>query len=102
MGGPLEWYGAIGTIIAAGLIASDLSRKITGWAFVLFVTVSVAWIAAGLLNDNRPIAIQNAAMLIVNGWGVYQYLLNRKKKRELELMQECAKQAQEKVEAETA
>ncbi|MCB2074595.1 MAG: hypothetical protein H6917_17840 [Novosphingobium sp.] len=98
MNDPLEWFGAIGTIVAAGLIASDLGRKATGWAFVLFVVVSLSWILAGLLTDNQPIAMQNVAMLFVNAWGVYQYLINPRKKKEIELTEQCAEKAKEKLE----
>ncbi len=100
--GPMEWFGAIGTIIAAGLIASDLGRKVTGWAFVLFVFVAMAWIVAGLVRPNYPIAIQNVAMFFVNAWGVWQYLLNPKKKRELEKLDELKEEAEQEVEAEVA
>ena len=98
MNDPLEWFGAIGTIVAAGLIASDLGRKATGWAFVLFVVVSLSWILAGLLTDNQPIAMQNVAMLFGNAWGVYQYLINPRKKKEIELTEQCAEKAKEKLE----
>lgn len=98
MDGPFEWFGAIGTIVAAALIATNLGRRVTGWAFVLFVAVSISWIIAGFLTDNQPITIQNAAMLLVNAWGVYQYLLNPKKKRELEIVEEYAEEVHEKME----
>jgi hypothetical protein len=102
MNGPLEWFGAIGTIIAAGLIATNLGRLVTGWAFVLFVVVSISWILAGLLSDNMPIAIQNVAMFFVNLWGVYQYLLNPRKKKEIQLAEECTIEAQKKLEEQEA
>ena len=44
MNGPLEWIAAIGTMLAAGLIAIDLGRKVTGFGFVLFCFVSITWI----------------------------------------------------------
>ncbi|WP_239805940.1 hypothetical protein [Croceicoccus hydrothermalis] len=94
----LEWFGALGTIAAAALIASDLGRRVTGWAFVLFTVVSVAWIGAGMLGNNTPIALQNVVMFFVNGWGVWQYLLNPKKKREIERTEELEQQAHEEVE----
>ena len=100
MTGFFEWFGAIGTIIAAGLIASDLGRKVTGWAFVLFVAVAISWIIGGLMGDNMPIALQNVAMFFVNAWGVWQYLLNPKKKREIELAEQCTVKAHEEVERE--
>src|SRR5690606_34620875 len=47
MNGPLEWFAAIGTILAAGMIAADLGRRVTGWAFILLVLISVAWVTLG-------------------------------------------------------
>ena len=41
MDGPLEWIAAIGTMMAAGLVAADLGRKVTGYGFVLFCAVSI-------------------------------------------------------------
>lgn len=100
MNGPLEWFGAIGAIVSAALIAADLGRRVTGWAFVLFVFVSVAWIAAGLLSQAMPLVIQNGLLLAVNAWGVWQYLLNPRKKREIELAEQCAVEAKQEAAAE--
>jgi hypothetical protein len=94
MDGPLEWFGAIGAIVAAALIAADLGRKVTGWAFVLFVVVSVAWVASGLQHRTWPLVIQNGLLLAVNGWGVWQFLLSRRKRREIELQEEIAERAE--------
>lgn len=94
MDGPLEWFGAIGAIVAAALIAADLGRKITGWAFVLFVAVSVAWVISGLLHRTWPLVIQNGILLVVNGWGVWQFLLSHRKRRELRLQREIAERAE--------
>jgi hypothetical protein len=82
MNGPLEWFAAVGAILAAGLIAADLTRKITGWAFVLFVAVSVAWIVSGVINGTWSLVIQNGLLLLVNGWGVWSFLLSPKRKQE--------------------
>jgi hypothetical protein len=101
MDGPLEWIGAIGAILAAGLIAADLGRKVTGWGFVLFTLVSIVWIVAGLTaEDGMPIAVQNGLLLLINLYGVWQYLLSPKKKREIEKAEEIAEQAKEQVAAE--
>jgi len=102
MDGPLEWFGAIGAIIAAGLIAADLGRKVTGWAFVLFVAVSVAWIASGLMNNTWSLVAQNGLLLLVNSWGVWQFLLSRRKKRELELQEDIAERAERLADREMA
>lgn len=101
MNGPLEWFAAVGAIVAAALIAIDLGRRWTGWAFVLFSVVSVAWVAAGLSTGTMPLVIQNGLLLAVNGFGVWQYLLNPRKKREIERVEQLAEQAHEEVAAET-
>jgi hypothetical protein len=100
MNGPLEWIAAIGTMLAAGLIAADLGRKVTGYGFVLFCAVSVTWIVVGLTGDAMPIAAMNVILLAINAWGVWQYLLNPAKKREIELAEQCAEQAHEKARTE--
>lgn len=97
MDGPLEWFGALGAIVAAGLIAADLGRRVTGWAFVLFLAVSLAWVASGLLHSAWSLVAQNGLLLLVNGWGVWQYLLDPRKKREIERQEELAEQAREEV-----
>jgi len=79
--GALEWFAALGTIIAAGLVAADLGRRITGWGFVLFVAVSISWVVSGILNDTTSIAIQNGALLLVNAYGVWRYLVSDKEKK---------------------
>ena len=96
----IEWFGAIGAIVSAALIAADLGRRVTGWAFVLFVAVSIAWIVAGLTSQSMPLVIQNGILLAVNAWGVWQYLLNPRKKREIEKAEELAEQAKDEVAAE--
>ncbi|WP_459786870.1 hypothetical protein, partial [Alteriqipengyuania sp. 357] len=72
----LEWYGAIAAVIAAAIVASDLGRRTTGWAFVLFVTSSFALIAWGFLSEDASgIGWQNICLLLINALGVYRYLL---------------------------
>ena len=80
MEGPLEWIAAIGTMCAAGLIALDLGRHWTGWGFVLFCLVSITWIVSGLTSDAMPIAAMNGVLLLINAWGVWQYLIHPKNK----------------------
>ncbi|HVR91803.1 MAG TPA: hypothetical protein VHG29_12035 [Novosphingobium sp.] len=97
MNGPLEWIGAMGAIIAAALIAFDLGRRWTGWGFVLFVVVSLVWIASGAINSTMPLVVQNGILLAINGWGVWQYLLNPKKKRELDKQEELSEESEAEV-----
>ena len=100
MNGPLEWIAAIGTMMAAGLIAADLGRKATGWGFVLFCAVSVTWIVSGLTGGAMPIAAMNAILLLINLWGVWQFLLNPRKKKVIERIEKAAERIEREVEAE--
>ena len=103
MNGPLEWLGAIGAIVAAALIAGDFGRRVSGWGFVLFCVVSVVWIVSGLsAKDGLPIAVQNAILLLINLYGVWQFLLSPKQKREIERAEELAEKAKADVEADKA
>lgn len=100
MNGPLEWIAAIGTMLAAALIALDLGRRVTGFGFVLFCVVSVTWVVSGVINDTIPIAVMNAILLLINGWGVWQYLLNPKKKKVIEKVEAYAEKVEKEVERE--
>ena len=100
MDGPLGWIGAIGAIVAAALIAGDFGRRVTGFGFVLFCIVSVVWIVSGLTaKDGMPIAVQNGILLLINFYGVWQFLLSPKKKHEIERAEELAEKAKEDLEA---
>ena len=99
MNGTLEWIAAIGTMIAAGMIAADLGRKATGWGFVLFCAVAITWIVSGLTSGAMPIAAMNAILLAINLWGVWQYLLSPKNRRKLEKLEELEDKAEREVEA---
>ena len=100
MNGPLEWIAAIGTMLAAALIAADLGRKVTGWGFVLFCAVSVTWVVAGLTSGAMPIAAMNGILLLINLWGVWQFLLNPRKKKVLERVEKAAERIEREVAAE--
>lgn len=71
----LELYGAIAAVIAALVVATNVSARVTGWAFVIFVTSSLALTAWGFLSDDADgIGWQNIALMLINLWGVYRYL----------------------------
>lgn len=75
----LEWYGAISAVIAALVVASNVSARVSGWAFVLFVTSSAALIVwAFMSEDAEGIGWQNICLLAINLWGVYRYLIRAK------------------------
>ena len=88
MNGTLEWIAAIGTMIAAGMIAADLGRKATGWGFVLFCAVAITWIVSGLTSGAMPIAAMNAILLAINLWGVWRYLLSPHNRKKIEKLEE--------------
>lgn len=75
----LQWYGAIAGVVAAAMVSFDLGRKATGWAFVIFVSSSIALIAWGFVNpDSSGIAAQNIVLLLINCIGVYRYLIRKR------------------------
>jgi hypothetical protein len=77
--GVLEWYGAGAGALAALVVSLDIGRRATGWAFVLFVTASVAYMLWGFLNeDGRGVAWQNVILFVINCLGVYRYLVRKK------------------------
>ena len=100
MDGPLEWIAAIGTMFAAGLVAIDLGRKVTGFGFVMFCAVSITWVVSGVVNHSTPIAVMNAILLVINAWGVWQYLLNPKKKKVIEKVERYAAKVEKEAEQE--
>jgi len=76
----LQYYGAGAATLAAFLVSLNLGRRWTGWAFVIFVTSSVALIAWGFLqSDSEGIGWQNIALLLINCVGVYRYLILKEK-----------------------
>ncbi len=79
----LQYYGAGAATIAALLVSLNLGRRWTGWAFVIFVTSSIALIGWGFLNDEgEGIGAQNVVLLVINVIGVYRYLIARSSPKE--------------------
>ncbi|WP_420143724.1 hypothetical protein [Sphingobium sp.] len=79
----LQYYGAAASTLAALAVSLNLGRRITGWAFVLFMTSSMALIVWGFLDrDSAGIGWQNVAMLVINAMGVWRYLISRHKPRD--------------------
>ncbi len=88
-GEAIEWYATISGIVAALMLASDLGRKVTGFGFVLFCTMNIAWIVhARSQPEGTGLMWQNGILFAVNLLGVYQYLLSAKNRRK---MKEVAK-----------
>lgn len=75
----LQYYGAAAGALAAFIVSLDLGRRPTGWAFVIFVSSSLALIGWGFLNDEgEGIGIQNVILFCINVIGVYRYLIRKK------------------------
>lgn len=74
----IQWLATISGIIAAVMVATNLSARITGWGFVVFTGSSIFWIAFGVLKQEPPLTIQNAVLLVVNLIGIWRYLIARK------------------------
>jgi hypothetical protein len=75
----LEWYGSIAGAVAAFIVALDVGRRPTGWAFVIFVTSSVALVTWGFVSDKaQGIGTQNIILFVINVIGVYRYLIRKK------------------------
>jgi hypothetical protein len=76
----LQYYGAAAGAIAALIVSLDLGRRATGWAFVIFVTSSLALVGWGFLNDEgEGIGTQNIVLFAINVLGVYRYLIRKQK-----------------------
>ncbi|HYJ51567.1 MAG TPA: hypothetical protein VEW04_00180 [Allosphingosinicella sp.] len=75
----LQWYGAAAGALAALIVSLDVGRKPTGWAFVIFVTASIALILWGFLSEEAEgIGTQNVILFAINVIGVYRYLIRKK------------------------
>jgi uncharacterized membrane protein YphA (DoxX/SURF4 family) len=70
----LLWAAAtILTILAAMLVASNLSARVMVSGFVIFVLASIAWIIAGWSDGKTSLAFQNLVLLIINLIGVWRW-----------------------------
>jgi hypothetical protein len=96
----LEWYATISGVIAAIMLAGDFGRKVTGFGFILFCTMNIAWI---LFAQSQPegggLTWQNSILFAVNLLGVYQYLLSPKNRRKMEVIEKAVEKFEAKEEA---
>jgi len=74
----LQYYGAAAATVAALIVSLNLGRRWTGAAMVIFVTSSLALMGWGFVQpDSAGIGWQNVALLVINGIGVWRYLIVR-------------------------
>ncbi len=88
----LEWYATISGVIAAIMLAGDFGRKVTGFGFVLFCTMNIAWILFARMDDTGGLMWQNAILFAVNLIGVWQYLLSPKNRRKMKVIKEAVQE----------
>jgi len=75
----LQYYGSAAGAVAALIVSLDLGRRATGWAFVIFVTSSIALVTWGFLSkEAEGIGVQNIILFVINVIGVYRYLIRKK------------------------
>ena len=85
----VEWYATISGIIAALMLAGDFGRRVTGFGFVLFCTMNIAWIAFAQMDDTGGLLWQNIILFGVNLLGVWQYWLSPKNRRKMAAIKEA-------------
>ncbi|MBC9031292.1 hypothetical protein IAG41_02710 [Sphingomonas sp. JC676] len=78
----LKWSASISGIIACLMVSLDLGRRIIGWGFVLFVGSSICWITGALMTKDEPLWTQNMVLFGINCFGVYRYLIRKRKPRD--------------------
>ena len=92
----LEWYATGSGVLAALMLAGDFGRRVSGFGFILFCTMNVAWIAFAQMDDTGGLMWQNIILFGVNLLGVWQYLLSPKNRRKMEVVAEAVEKFEEK------
>lgn len=78
----LKWSASISGIVACFMVSLDLGRRVTGWGFALFVASSICWITGALMTKDEPLWTQNMVLFGINCFGVYRYLIRKRKPRD--------------------
>ena len=97
----LEWYATVSGVVAALMIAGDFGRRVTGFGFILFCTMNVAWIWFAQIDDTGGLMWQNIILFAVNLVGIWQYLLSPTNRRKMRVIKEAVEEFEAK-EAERA
>jgi len=74
----LKWAASLTGIAAAFMVSLDHGRRVTGMGFIVFVFSSLCWIASSLLDAEGALGTQNFALLAINLFGVYRYLIRKR------------------------
>ena len=70
----LSWVATAATIAAATITASNLGSRITGYGFIVFTIGSIGWFAFGLMSGQPALMWTNAALIVLNIFGVWRWL----------------------------
>lgn len=70
----LSWVATAATIAAASITASNLGSRITGYGFVVFLAGSICWLVFGLASGQPALVWTNAALTILNIFGIWRWL----------------------------
>lgn len=92
----LEWYAMVSGVVAAIMIAGDFGRRVSGFGFILFCTMNIAWILFARIDDTGGLLWQNVVLFVVNVVGVWQYLLSPKNRRKMEAVEQAVEEFEEK------
>ena len=70
----LSWVATIATITAATITASNLGSRITGYGFIVFTVGSIAWFSLGIATGQQALVWTNAALTVLNLFGIWRWL----------------------------
>ena len=70
----LSWVATIATITAATITASNLGSRITGYGFIVFTVGSIAWLSLGIMTGQPALTWTNAALTLLNLFGIWRWL----------------------------
>lgn len=96
IGEMLEWYATGSGVVAAIMLAGDFGRRVTGFGFVLFCTMNIAWILFAQIEDTGGLMWQNIILFLVNLLGIWQYLLSPKNRRKMRAIKEAVQEFDQK------
>jgi hypothetical protein len=73
----VTWIAPVTGIVAAVMVAANVSSRFTGYGFIVFTVSSVAWVALGVLESMTSVIVQNAVLFVINLLGIYRWLFVR-------------------------
>ena len=71
----LKWAASISGMVAALLVAADISKRDTGWGMLLFCGSACCWLGGAALTRDWALGTQNVVLLGIDVLGVYRYLI---------------------------